>query len=269
MMKKFLDVPNLVTNIECASRIALAPDYSGCSLVSVVEIVKQKISELHLIGVPSLGVQGDILIGGNCVTSVEAAAVSIGEFGPGPRFSYAYRNGHLKLYESTCPAIHSGLQASEKGIPYMPMRGAIGSDIMDTRDTWLVQDNPFAEIPDRIVLVKAIKPDIALFHCPLADIYGNVWIGVRRELVTMAHASKKTLVTCEKIYKGNLLEDDQLAAGTISALYISEISHAPLGAWPVGLFGCYSTDIKEVNKYLEIAKSEGGFSSYVENFRAS
>ena len=59
-------------------------------------------------------------------------------------------------------------------------------------------DNPFGN-NDPIVLLPAIKPDVALFHATLADREGNVWIGRDRELAMMAHAAGKTVVTVEKI----------------------------------------------------------------------
>ena len=50
-------------------------------------------------------------------------------------------------------------------------------------DDWMVIDNPFnVDQKDPITLIPAIKPDISIFHCPMADRFGNVWIGRRREL---------------------------------------------------------------------------------------
>ena len=70
------------------------------------------------------------------------------------------------------------------------------------------------------MLLPAIKPDVALLHAPMADRFGNVWIGRQRELATMAHAAEKTVVTVEKIIDGNLLDDPVLAAGTLPGFYV-------------------------------------------------
>ena len=67
------------------------------------------------------------------------------------------------------------------------------------------------------MLIPAIKGDVALFHAPMADRDGNVWVGTNRDLVTMAHAAEKTIVTVETLHDGNLLDDPQLAAGTLAA----------------------------------------------------
>src|SRR3546814_10335569 len=103
----------------------------------------------------------------------------------------------------TCPAIHAGLQAAEKGIPFMPLRGIIGSDLLEQRDDWKVIDNPFGE-NDPIVVLPAIKPDFALIHAGKVDRNGNVWVGVRREMMLLAHAARETFVTYEEIYDGEI-----------------------------------------------------------------
>ena len=114
--------------------------------------------------------------------------------------------------DATCPAVYTGLQASEKGIPFIPMRGLIGSDVLANRPDWQVIDNPYAEDgSDPIVAIPAIRPDLALIHAPMADRDGNVWIGRQAELRIMAHASAGALVTVERIHDGNLLEDPQRA----------------------------------------------------------
>ena len=59
----------------------------------------------------------------------------INEIGVGPRFREAVRRGSIRLRDSTCPAIHAGLQAGEKGQPFVAMRGIHGSDLLATATT--------------------------------------------------------------------------------------------------------------------------------------
>src|SRR5690606_12687204 len=130
---------------------------------------------------------------------IETSAVSLGELGPAPRFAAAVTGGTIRLKDATCPALHAGITAAERGAPFMAMRGLIGSDILAHRPDWRVLQNPFSEAPDPVVVVPALHPEFALFHAPLADRHGNVWIGKRRELMSMAHAARRTLVTVEEI----------------------------------------------------------------------
>ena len=258
-------VPQLAARIPSAARIVLPPDYSGCAMAAVAELMRARVRDLHIIAAPVAGFQADQLIGSGCVARLEAAAITLGEHGLAPRFTAALKSGEIEMWDATCPAIHAGLQAAEKGVPFMPMRGLIGSDLLRVRPEWKVIDNPLAEDGrrDPIVIIPAIRPDVALFHAPKADRDGNVWIGIRRELMLMAHASKTTLITVEEIVDDNFLADPALAAGTIPAMYVSGLAIARRGAAPVGLATCYEPDHAALAAYAAAARSAAGFNDWL------
>ncbi|WP_375460317.1 CoA transferase subunit A [uncultured Enterovirga sp.] len=242
-------VDDLVAEIPDGSVLALPPDYSGCAMAAVAALIARGPRGLHLVGVPSLGLQGDMLIAAGAVAIVEAAAVGLGERGGAPAFEAAIREGRIAMRDATCPAIHAGLQAAERGVDSMPVAGIVGSDLVRHRaGDWVVVPDPFTG--HETVHVRAIRPDVALFHAPVADRSGNVWIGVRRELMTMAHASRKTLVTVERIVDHDLLAEDTTAAGTIPSLYVEAVAVARFGARPLGLRGEYEADEAAITAYL-------------------
>ena len=261
----FLD--ELVEEIPDGAVLALAPEYNGCgcALAGVRALLNRSPKHLHLLGIPALGLQADLLIGVGAVSTVECAAVTLGEEGLAPQFSAAVKSGSIKIKDATCPAIHAGLQATEKGIPFMPLRGIIGSDLLAHRDDWLVSNNPFSLVreEDPIVFIAALKPDVALFHAQVVDREGNVWIGVHKELMTLAHASTKTLVTFETLYDGDLLADEKMAAGTIPSIYVSCLAEAKKGAWPIALPAHYERDAGHIRRYVELASSNEGFQQYL------
>jgi glutaconate CoA-transferase, subunit A len=260
---KPISVDAIAGRIADGASLALAPDYSGCAMAAVAALIRRRARNLHLIGVPSLGLQADWLIGSGCVVVVEAAALTLGEQGLPPRFVAAIKAGEIAMREATCPAIHAGLQAAEKGIPFIPLRGILGSDLLKVRPDWRVIDNPLAATGDPIVIIPAIRPDVALFHARFADTRGNVWIGVRRELMLMAHAARETYVTVEEIVDGDFLADDAKAAGTIPALYISGIARAPRGGTPVGLAGAYPAEHTTLGDYVRAAQTAAGFRDWM------
>jgi glutaconate CoA-transferase, subunit A len=181
--------------------LAVPREVSGVAMAATRALIRRGVRKLHLIALPTSSLQADLLIGAGCVETIETSAVSLGEFGPAPRFTAAVTSGAIRVKDATCPALHAAFQAAEKGVPFMPLRGLIGSDVLAHRNDWKVVDNPFGH-DDPIVLLPAIKPDVALFHAPLADREGNIWIGRDRELATMAHAAAKTMVTVEKLLRG-------------------------------------------------------------------
>src|SRR5215213_11411332 len=175
--------------------VAMPPDNSLPAVALAKALVRRRARDLRLVGVPVSGFATDLLIGAGCVAEVQTSAASLGEAGFAPRFSAAVREGKVRVLDATCPAIHTMLQASEKGVPFMPLRGVIGSDLVAHRPDWRVVPNPFAgEGEDPILLLPALRPDFGVFHAVMADSAGNVWLGRRRECATIAHASSQCLV---------------------------------------------------------------------------
>jgi len=255
----------LAARIPDGALVAIPPDNSLPSVAIAKALIRRGARGLRLLGVPVSGFATDILIGAGCVAEVETSAVSLGEAGFAPRFSAALKAGAITVRDATCPAIHTMLQAAEKGVPFMPLRGLIGSDILANRPDWRVVPNPFAEDgADPIVLLPARQPDFAIFHAAMADSAGNVWLGRRRECATIAHASKAALVTVERVVEGNFLEDERLASGAINATYIDAVAVAQRGAQPVALLDEYGFDAAYVADYARAAKTAEGFRAWLD-----
>jgi len=249
--------------------LAVPRESSGVAMAATRALIRRGIKRLSLIALPTSSLQADLLIGAGCVETLETSAVSLGEFGAAPRFTAAVLKGSIKIRDATCPALHAAFQASEKGVPFMPLRGLLGTDVLKNRPDWKVVDNPFedsSDTSDPIVLLPAIRPDVALFHAPMADRDGNVWIGRQRELVTMAHAAEQTIVTVEKIFDGNLLADKTLAAGTLPGFYVESIAVAERGCWPLPLPEHYAWDAEHLKEYATLAATEEGFQKYLEQY---
>jgi len=243
--------------------LAVPREVSGVAMAATRTLIRRGVKRLHLVALPTSSLQADLLIGAGCVETLETSAVSLGEFGPAPRFTAAVTWARIRIKDATCPALHAAFQAAEKGVPFMPLRGLIGSDVLAHRPDWKVIDNPFGN-DDPIVLLPAIRPDVALFHAPLADRNGNVWIGRDRELATMAHAAAKTVVTVETLHDGNLFDDPRLAAGTLGGFYLESVAVAPKGAWPLGLADHYPADAAHLAEYAGMAASDEGFAAYLD-----
>jgi len=261
------DPDALAALVASGSKIAICKTINGVPSELVRALIRNEVSNLHLVCVPTGGYAADLLIGAGSIATLETSAVTLDETGFAPRFTEAVKSGAIRLLDSTCPAVYTGIQAAEKGIPFMPIRGLIGSDLMAVRSEYRIIDNPY-ENRDPIVVVPAITPDFALIHAAMADEHGNVYFGKDRDLASVAHASRHTLATVEKIHSGNLLDDPLLAAGTMSSLYVHGIALAEHGAWPLGLLDHYEEDREHMAVYRNMALSDEGFANYLEDYVA-
>jgi glutaconate CoA-transferase subunit A len=252
------DADAIAARIPDGALLALPPDYSLVATEAVRALIRRKATGLRLLGVPILGLSADLLIGAGCVAELETSAVSLGEAGLAPRFTEAVEKGEIRIKDATCPAIHAGLLAAERGLSWAPVGGILGSDLVAQRPDWKVRDG--------VLTIAAIRPDVALFHARWADEAGNVWIGRRRELATAAHAAKTVLVTFEELRKGDMLEDELLAPGVISSIYVTAAARAPRGAWPLGMPGLYAADDAHLSLYARTAKTREGFRHYLDEW---
>jgi glutaconate CoA-transferase subunit A len=255
-------VDTLVAAIPDGSLVAVPKDTSGVAMAATRALIRRGVRNLHLVCVPTSGVQADMLIGTGAVSTLETSAVTMGEFGAAPCFTAALRNRSLRVSDATCPAIYAALQAAEKGIPFIPLRGLIGTDVLRHRADWKVIDNPFAP-GDPIVVLPAIQPDVALFHARCADREGNVFIGKEREVLLMAHAAKTTLITVEEIVDGNLLDDPARGGAVLPAIYVSAIAVAKRGAWPLAFAELYPMDDAAIGRYMLLARSAEGLAQFI------
>ena len=85
------------------------------------------------------------------------------------------------------------------GAPFVPTLAYAGSDVIKRRpDDFTIAANPF-DPDERIVVAKAINPDVAIFHGLKADRRGNVLLRKGGEELLLIQASRKVIVTVEEI----------------------------------------------------------------------
>ncbi|MGQ0677358.1 MAG: CoA synthetase, partial [Rhodospirillales bacterium] len=117
-MAERIDLDALAARIPDGARLAIPADYAGVSMAATRALLRRRARDLRLVTVPTSGLQADLLIGAGAVGEIETSGVTLNEHGLAPRFTAAARAGALKIVDATCPAIHAGLQAAEKGVPF-------------------------------------------------------------------------------------------------------------------------------------------------------
>lgn len=268
MTTNLASIEALVADLPDGSVVAAMKDTSGAPMALARALIRKRARGLHLVNMPTGGLFADVLIGAGCVATVEGGGVSLGEYGQAPCFVRAVKSGAVRPLDTTCPAVYAALQAGEKGSPFMPLRGLIGSDILTHRSDYKIVENPVAPdgVRDPIVLIPAIRPDLALIHAPLADRAGNIWIGRDHELRILAHAAKRTVATVEAITEDDFNADPLRSAGMIASLYVDAVALAPGGALPRAMPGLYEEDGAAIADYVRAAATPEGFRAWLDTF---
>ena len=146
------------------------------------------------------------------------------------------------------------------GVPYVPVVGLFGTDILKRRDDMVVAVDPF-DGKTRSVVAKALRPDVAIFHAQTADRHGNVSCGYEAEAVILAEASAHVIVTAERIV--DQLTEKEAKGAFIPAIHVDTVVHAPFGAHPAGCAGLYAPDAIAMREYVLASKDDASFAAYL------
>lgn len=216
---------------------------------AVHELVRQGKRDLTIVKTAG-GYDVDLLCGAGCVARLIVAYVGFENLqGLAPQFRRAIEQGSVALEEQTCTSVITGLRAASQGIPFMPIAGMTGSDIVPGR--FLSVPNPYGE--GQVVTVPAIWPDWAIVHAQEADAAGNARIrGTQFEDVLMTKAARRVIVTCERIVDGHEFAA-QPELTTIPAFQVDMVVEAPRGAWPASCAGYYDVDEAYLATYYQAA----------------
>src|ERR1700745_2409806 len=83
--------------------LAVPRESSGGAMAAPRTLIRRGVKRLHLVTLPTSSLQADLLLGAGCVATLETSAISLGEFGPAPRFSAAVTAGTITMKDATCP----------------------------------------------------------------------------------------------------------------------------------------------------------------------
>ena len=139
------------------------------------------------------------------------------------------------------------------GVPYVPVIGLVGSDLLARRDDMVVAADPFGGGKVSVV-AKAMRPDVAVFHVDKADRHGNVSCGYQVDAVILAEASAHVVVTAEEIVD-RITEKDAIGA-FVPAILVDAVVHAPFGAHPGGMTGRYAPDKEAMKEYVLASRDD-------------
>ena len=206
------------------------------------------------------GIEVDMLVGGGCVSEVKASFVGMEVFGMAPNYRKAIETGQIKVSEESEASIALGLKCSYLKVPFMPLKGIIGTDFSKVRDDIKQFEDPLGSGTQLMALPK-IDLDVAILHVPYADELGNgniagaVWLDD-----DMAKTAKKTIITCEKLVE---LEDIRHLPGKaqLPMQTTQAIVKIPFGAHPTSCYPNYTFDPKHIQTYLKM-----NFNDYKQKF---
>ncbi|HYO29775.1 MAG TPA: CoA-transferase, partial [Thermomicrobiales bacterium] len=196
----------------------------------------------------------EMLLEAGAVRRMALCFNSLDVFGLAPRFRQAVEAGTVPLEEWTALGMIQGFLAAQHGVPSMPFRPPVGSEIVER--SGFARPYPDPITGDPVVAAPALPLDVFLLHAQRADEAGNVEIrGARGLDLSCAFAAKRVLVTVEEIVPAGFVPaGDSPRSFGLPRSFVAAVAPAPFGAYPTSCLPFYPTDYREL---LRLTGGEG------------
>ena len=251
-MGKIVELNKMISLINDGDVIAFGGNVLHRSPIGFAAAIAKSGKKDLVIVKTAMAMEIDILSAYKSVKKVLAGFVSYeGEFGLCNYYRKAVQDGEIQVEEHACYSVITGLRAASYGIPFMPIKGLIGSDLISGNDFKMVKD-PYSE--EELVAIKAIKPDWGVIHVQKADKNGNCEVlGPMYEDDVICRAAKNTIITCEELVDDDYFKNKK---ADISEVFVSHVIELKGGSAPGYCPGYYDIDRDRIRKFISEGKFE-------------
>jgi glutaconate CoA-transferase subunit A len=229
-----------------------------------LEIIRQKIQHLTLIRMTP-DIIYDQMIGMGCADKLMFSWGGNPGVGSLHRLRDACEHDYphaMEIVEHAHAAMANAWVAGASGMPCAIFKGYRGTDYPEINPDIRFMDCPYTG--EKLTLVPAINPDLAIVHAQKADRAGNIWLsgitGIQKEVLL---ASKKSIVTVEEIVD----RVDEKNGGTVIPRWvIHAVCCEPHGSFPSYTEGYYNRSNDFYKYWDHISKDRKLFSDWMEEF---
>ena len=211
--------------------------------------------------------EGDLFYGSGASRHVLTSWFSQGiVWGVSKVMRHFTETGQAVFEEWSHMAIGVRYRAGAMGVPFIPVRSMLGSDLTGRIDGPKEMECPFTG--DRLLLVPALNPDVALIHVQRCDEYGNAQMdGLPFMDADIAMAANRVILTTERVVSNSQIRraPDRTR---IPFITVDAVVEAPYGCAPHECYGVYEPFLPNLDAYAaQIARDpEAGVKEYLERY---
>ncbi len=267
-------MPAKVASLADAARLVQDGDHVALSGFAIArnatafahELIRRRVRGLT-ISACVLGMEADLLVGAGCVERVIYGGGSLDRFGQLCRVNEAYEEKRVAVEYSSSLAVTFRYLAGALGVPFLPIRSLLGSDLLpplvaagvarESADPWSGQP---------VVLLRALRPDVAVLHAQLADHDGNAQVlGPRWDNGEAVAAAKTVVVIAEELVPtATIRETPELTL--VPGFRVSAVARVPFGAHPTSVYRRYDYDAPHLTLYAEATRTQRDFDAYLARY---
>lgn len=233
----------------------------------VREVVRQRLSNITVQGWNN-GDDVDLLCAAGAVKRVETSYVGMVMFGLSMNYRRGVESGEVYSAEYTEATALDRFRAGAYGIPFMPARGIIGSDVITFNPDIKLFNCPLTG--EQLAAIPAAMPDVALIHGHYADEDGNILLHKKRLKETeadflIARSAKKVIVSVERIVSRDFVDQHSFDVW-LPAHNVDAVVELPFGAHPNGNDLLYETDTEHLEMYVQMSKQKETMQQYLDEY---
>lgn len=217
-----------------------------------------------------LGFESDLLVGAGCVRRVIYGGGSFDRFGQLPQVNGAIERGELVAEYMSSLAVCFRYLAGALGLPFMPIKSMLGSDLLTdllehtAPDQFTEMNCPFTG--ERLLLVRALTPDVAVVQVQMADAQGNARLyGPRWDAYEAVRAARQVVIITEELVPTEVIRQ-QPELTLVPGFRVSAVVHLPFAAHPTSLYRWYDYDADHIKLYARMARSRQGVAEYLHQY---
>jgi glutaconate CoA-transferase subunit A len=210
---------------------------------------------------------GDLLFGSGASQHIVTSWFSQGIlWGVSKVMRHHVESGRARYEEWSHMAMGMRFRAGAMGVPFMPVRSMLGSDVLRHCPDAIEMDCPFTN--EKLLLVPALNPDVALIHVQRCDPYGNAQIdGLPFMDLDLAMAADKVVLTTERIVSNDQIRraPDQTK---IPFFAVDAVVELPFGCAPHECYGVYEPLLRHMRSYVDLVNGDPvkGMQEYLDRF---
>jgi glutaconate CoA-transferase, subunit A len=234
----------------------------------VREILRSDLKDLTIVAYG--GADVGMLCAAGKVKKLIFAFVSLDAIPLEPWFRKAREAGQIEILELDEGMFQWGLKAASFGLPFLPTRVGIGTDLADLGGLKTVQ-SPY-EDGELLIAMPALKLDAALLHVNRSDWRGNVQLLGADTYYDewFAKAATKSFVSCEELV--DRMEDHypgDAQANIFERCFVSGVVEIQCGAHPSSMPPLHGPDMKAFKAYADAARDPGDWNAIANRFVGS
>jgi len=230
----------------------------------VREMIRQDRRDIGLVVLVG-GMAVDWLAAAGVIDRLIGAAVTMEQFGLCQQYRKAVEQGRVRVEEISESILNARLGAGARNLPFLPTRGAIGTDLIaQNPDNLKMIEDPFGGRP--VLACRRLVPDVALIHAHRADRYGNVQYeptALWPDIAIMPKAAKKVVVTAEELVDTEVLRRHPERT-VLPGFMVDAVVEVKYGAHPTSFFPRYGYDADFHERWTEVSRDDARVAEFLD-----